>query len=119
MLEQITNLLNTIAQKATKLRQPIQWLVFAYLLTVTTMTILVIVGWCVTWIKTGIPNIALGLSIIHELDAPAMVAFITFIAGCFVDLDGDGIPDVIEKKPQLSKLNTTCNNKGENAESIK
>lgn len=83
------------------------------------MTILVIVGWCVTWVSTGIPNIALGLSIIHELDAPAMVAFITFIAGCFVDLDGDGIPDAIERKPQPMKPNIMYNNKGENAESTK
>lgn len=119
MLEQITNFLNIVAQKATKLQRPIQWLVFAYLLTVTLMTILVIVGWCVAWVKTGTPNIVLGLSIIHELDAPAMVAFITFIAGCFVDLDGDGIPDAIERKPQLLKSNMVCNTKGENAESTK
>lgn len=118
MLEHITNILNTVAQKATQLQRPIQWLVFAYLLIVTMMTVLVIAGWCVTWIITGVPNIALGLSIIHELDAPAMVAFITFIAGCFVDLDGDGVPDAIEKKPQTPKFNV-YSNKGENAESTK
>lgn len=34
---------------------------------------------------------------IKELVGPAMVGFISFIAGCFVDLNGNGIPDTFEK----------------------
>lgn len=38
------------------------------------------------------------LAIIREMIGTAMIGFITFIAGCFVDVNGNGIPDRFEKQ---------------------
>ena len=45
--------------------------------------------------KIQLPDL---LAMIRELVGPAMVGFVTFIAGCFVDLDGNGVPDHFEKE---------------------
>jgi hypothetical protein len=44
-------------------------------------------------------EVALGdlLSLIQEMVGASMVAFVTFIAGCLVDKDNDGIPDQFEE----------------------
>ena len=44
--------------------------------------------------KIQLPDL---LAMVRELVGPAMVGFVTFIAGCFVDLDGNGIPAHFEK----------------------
>lgn len=38
------------------------------------------------------------LNLIDRVISPQMVAFITFIATCFVDKDSDGIPDKFEEE---------------------
>lgn len=38
------------------------------------------------------------LAIIREMIGTAMIGFITFIAGCFVDVNENGIPDRFEKQ---------------------
>ena len=40
------------------------------------------------------------LSLIREMVGGGMVAFVTFIAGCMVDSDHDGIPDRFEKEEE-------------------
>lgn len=38
------------------------------------------------------------LNLIDRVISPQMVAFVTFIATCFVDKDSDGIPDKFEEE---------------------
>ena len=40
------------------------------------------------------------LNLIDRVISPQMVAFITFIATCFVDKDNDGIPDKFENQEE-------------------
>lgn len=98
MLDKIVNLLNSVTSKAMTLKKPILWVVMAYLLAVSFIVVAVIVGWCCSWYMSGTPNISQGLQIIHELVGPSTVAFVTFIAGCFVDTNSNNIPDNMEKQ---------------------
>lgn len=38
------------------------------------------------------------LAVIQEMIGPTMIGFITFIAGCFVDTNNNGIPDTLEEE---------------------
>lgn len=97
MIEKIISLLNSVTSKAVALKKPILWVVMAYLLAVAFIVVAVIVGWVALWYTSGNPNIPQGLQIIHELVGPSTVAFVTFIAGCFVDTNSNNIPDNMEK----------------------
>ena len=37
------------------------------------------------------------LAVIREMIGTAMIGFMTFIAGCFVDMNDNGIPDKFEE----------------------
>lgn len=41
------------------------------------------------------------LALIHELISPAGIAAVTFIAGCCIDSDKDGVPDIINKAIEI------------------
>ena len=43
------------------------------------------------------------LAIIKEMIGPAMIGFVTFIAGCFVDVNSNGIPDKFEDEKDGEK----------------
>lgn len=103
MIEKIVNLLNSVTSKAVALKKPILWVVMTYLLAVAFIVAAVIVGWVVLWYTSGNPNIPQGLQIIHELVGPSTVAFVTFIAGCFVDTNSNNIPDNMEKNVSKSE----------------
>lgn len=103
MIEKIVNLLNSVTSKAVALKKPILWVVMAYLLAVAFIVAAVIVGWVALWYTSGNPNIPQGLQIIHELVGPSTVAFVTFIAGCFVDTNSNNIPDNMEKNVSKSE----------------
>lgn len=103
MIEKIVNLLNSVTSRAVALKKPILWVVMAYLLAVAFIVAAVIVGWVALWYTSGNPNIPQGLQIIHELVGPSTVAFVTFIAGCFVDTNSNNIPDNVEKNVSKSE----------------
>lgn len=89
----------TAKSKIVGMRQPIKWVVFLYFGLVTVLVLTYYAAWLWLW-KEG--EVALGdlLSLITEMVGGGMIAFITFIAGCMVDSDHDGIPDQFEKEDE-------------------
>lgn len=93
----LTKGLDAVKKRLNQFQQPIKWIVIGYMVTV----FLFVVSYYGFWVylavtgKIQLPDL---LAMIRELVGPAMVGFITFIAGCFVDLDGNGIPDHFEKE---------------------
>lgn len=89
--------LDTVRARLNQFQQPIKWIVIGYLVTV----FLFVVSYYGFWMylavtgKIQLPDL---LAMVRELVGPAMVGFVTFIAGCFVDLDGNGVPDHFEKE---------------------
>ena len=45
------------------------------------------------------------LAVIKEMIGPAMIGFMTFIAGCFIDMNNNGIPDKFEEDKTHDKNN--------------
>lgn len=93
----LTKGLNAVKARLNQFQQPIKWIVMGYLVTV----FLFVVSYYGFWVylavtgKIQLPDL---LAMVRELVGPAMVGFISFIAGCFVDLNGNGIPDHFEKE---------------------
>jgi len=89
--------LDAVKVRLNQFQQPIKWIVMGYLVTV----FLFVVSYYGFWMylavtgKIQLPDL---LAMVRELVGPAMVGFVTFIAGCFVDLDGNGVPDRFEKE---------------------
>lgn len=106
MIDKIISIFNTITSKAMSLRKPILWVVMAYLISVTFMVLAVIIAWLYGWYSTGTPNVSQGLQITHELVGPSTVAFVTFVAGCFVDTNNNNVPDNIEKSTMAVTMAT-------------
>ena len=75
---------------------PIKWVVAIYF----AVALVLIVTYYVAWIYLFLADkatLAELLAILQETVGPAMIGFITFIAGCFVDLNQNGIPDNLEQ----------------------
>lgn len=93
----LSRLTVTAKNKIVSLRQPIKWVVFLYFGLVTVLVLTYYAAWLWLW-KEGEVVMNDLLSLIDEVIGTSMVAFITFIAGCMVDTDKDGIPDQFEKE---------------------
>lgn len=65
------------------------------------LLLVLILTWYGAWwyisIKHGSPDLSALSNFIAICIGSSAIAAVTFIAGLFIDLDGDGIPDVIEK----------------------
>lgn len=85
-----------IKEKIPKLRQPIKWVVFSYFGIVALLVLTYYGAWLWQWY---VGEVVMGdlLSLIREMVGTSMVAFVTFIAGCMVDTDHDGVPDQFEE----------------------
>lgn len=87
----------TAKEKIGVMKRPIKWVVFSYFAMVALLVLTYYGAWLWLWyIGKG----ALGdlLSIIKEMVGTSMVAFVTFIAGCMVDTNNNGVPDRFEKE---------------------
>lgn len=89
--------LGTMKSKIPKLRQPIKWVVYLYFGIVALLVLTYYSAWLWQW-SEGRAVLNDLLSLIREMVGTSMVAFVTFIAGCMVDTDQDGIPDQFEKE---------------------
>ena len=89
--------IGTMKSKMPKLKQPIKWVVFLYFGIVALLVLTYYGAWLYQWNKG---EVAMGdlLLLIREMVGTGMIAFITFIAGCMIDADNDGIPDQFEKE---------------------
>lgn len=86
----------TVKKKLNGLSQPIKWVIISYFLLVVVLVLTYYAAWMYLFSnsKSTLNDL---LMLINAMIGTPMVAFITFIAGCFVDLDGDGIPDQFQK----------------------
>lgn len=83
--------------KIPKLKQPIKWVIFLYFGLVALLVLTYYAAWVYRWHEGEVVMSDL-LSLIEEVIGTSMVAFITFVAGCMVDTDKDGIPDRFEEE---------------------
>lgn len=86
-----------VKTKIPKLKQPIKWVVFLYFGIVALLVLTYYGAWLWQWSEGEVVMSDL-LSLIREMVGTSMVAFITFIAGCLVDTDHDGVPDRFEEE---------------------
>ena len=93
----LSRLTVTAKSRINGLRQPIKWVVFLYFGMVTVLVLTYYAAWLWLW-KEGEVALSDLLSLIREMVGGGMIAFITFIAGCMVDSDHDGIPDQFDEK---------------------
>ena len=97
MFEKVRGWLNqglgAVKKRLNQFQQPIKWIVIGYMVTV----FLFVVSYYGFWVYLAVTG-KIQLPDLLAMIRPAMVGFITFIAGCFVDLDGNGIPDHFEKE---------------------
>lgn len=93
----LSRLTVTAKSKIDGMKQPIKWVVFLYFGMVALLVLTYFTAWLYQWYGG---EVALGdlLSLIREMTGGGMIAFITFIAGCMVDTDKDGIPDQFEEE---------------------
>lgn len=91
-----TKTTKTIKKKLKGLSQPIKVVTIGYFLIVVALVLSYYAAWLYLFIinKATLNDL---MALINSMIGTSMIAFITFIAGCFVDIDGNGIPDQFEK----------------------
>ena len=103
MLEKLKDYISTFAAdakaKLNNMQKPIQWIVIGYFILVLLLVLTYYAAWLYLWQggKAALPDL---LAIIKEMVGPAMIGFVTFIGGCFVDLNNNGVPDRLEDDKQ-------------------
>ena len=79
--------------------KPIKYVVVIYFIVVLLLLLTYYAAWLWLFLKNSAALSDL-LAIIQETISTTMIGFITFIAGCFVDLNKNGVPDNLEKKDE-------------------
>lgn len=87
--------LNIAKEKINDMQSPIKWMIVLYFALVVLLVLTYYGVWCYQ-AYTGKIVMSDLLAVIQEMIGPAMIGFVTFIAGCFVDVNGNGIPDKFE-----------------------
>lgn len=101
MLNQIKGALLSVLNKGkatvTNTEKPIKYIVIAYFFIVLLLLFTYYAAWVYLFMedKTTLSDL---LAIIQETISATMIGFITFIAGCFVDLNKNGVPDTFESE---------------------
>lgn len=103
MLNKIKDYISTFVAdakaKLNNMQKPIQWIIIGYFILVLLLVLTYYAAWLYLWQggKAAMPDL---LAIIKEMIGPAMIGFVTFIGGCFVDLNNNGVPDRLEDDKQ-------------------
>lgn len=84
------------------MKRPIKWVVFSYFAMVALLVLTYYGAWVWLW-HIGKGSLVDLLAIIKEMVGASMVAFVTFIAGCMVDTNGNGVPDRFENEEEKKK----------------
>lgn len=108
MLEKIKLALLHLPKQAkhhvNKLKAPVKLFVAAYFMLVMALVITYYGVWVYQCVR-GIVVMNDLLAVIREMIGTAMIGFMTFIAGCFVDMNDNGIPDKFEEAKDNEKSN--------------
>lgn len=102
MLERLKTHIALATNKMTVMKRPIKWVVFSYFAMVALLVLTYYGAWLWLWYggKVALSDL---LAIIKEMVGTSMVAFVTFIAGCMVDTNNNGVPDKFEDEEDKKK----------------
>ena len=89
--------LNKITDNLIKPSSPVKSVVLAYAVVILLAIVLYMGAWIWLFYTQGKPDLPQLLSFLHEVVSSPFVLAISFLGGCFIDLDHDGVPDAIEK----------------------
>lgn len=87
-----------------KMKKPIKTVIIGYFM----LVVLLVITYYSTWLYQSYNGqIVMSdlLAVIKEMIGPAMIGFMTFIAGCFIDMNNNGIPDKFEEDKTHDKNN--------------
>lgn len=97
------NSLPGILEKIKRIKKPLILISCFYI----GLLLVLILTWYGAWwyisLKHGTPDLSALSNFIAICIGSSAIAAVTFVAGLFIDLDGDGIPDVIEKSSNIMK----------------
>lgn len=102
MLAKTREILATLTLRLSSTRVPMMWGITAYFAAVVVLISTYYGAWLYLSFSGEIVLADL-LAIIQEMTGPAMISFVTFIAGCFVDMNKNGIPDRLEEYDEKDK----------------
>ena len=80
---------STIKGKINVMSKPIKFVITGYFM----LVVLLVLTYYAAWLYQSCNG-----QIIKEMIGPAMIGFMTFIAGCFIDMNNNGIPDRFEEE---------------------
>ena len=98
MFDKIKNLIVSARNKVASMSPKIMAVIVGYFIAVVLLIFTYYAAWLYMWLWLDKIVMSDLLALIREITGPAMVAFVTFIATSFVDEDGDGVPDNLEKE---------------------
>ena len=108
--DKVVSYLNLVTNSMSNLKSPVMWVVMLYAIIIAIGIIIYLVAW-VYLAYFGKIDLKSLLDFIHELVSSPFVLCITFIGGCLIDMNQNGVPDSIENKldSRLSsnRLNTS------------
>ena len=87
----------TIKEKINVMSKPIKFVITGYFMLVVLLVLTYYAAWLYQSCNGQIIMSDL-LAVIKEMIGPAMIGFMTFIAGCFIDMNINGIPDRFEEE---------------------
>lgn len=93
-----------VRRKLDTMSKPIKAVITVYFMLVAILVVTYYAAWLYQSYNGQIVMSDL-LAVIKEMIGPAMIGFMTFIAGCFVDVNNNGIPDRFEGAKNNEKNN--------------
>lgn len=98
----IAQTITAAKDKINGMQMPIKWIIVGYLSLVLVFVLTYYIAWLYLWHsdKASLTDLFV---IINEMVGPAMIGFVTFIGGCFVDLNNNGVPDQYEKEGEKNE----------------
>ena len=98
MFEKIKNLIVSARNKVASMSPKIMAVIVGYFIAVILLVFTYYAAWLYMWLWLNKIVMSDLLALIRVISGPAMVAFVTFIATSLVDIDGDGVPDNLDKE---------------------
>ena len=95
--DKVVSYLNLVTNSMSNLQSPVMWVVMLYAVIIALGIIVYLVSW-IYLAYFGKIDLKSLLDFIHELVSSPFVLCITFIGGCLIDMNGNGVPDSIEGK---------------------
>lgn len=96
--------IDTLKKKLNGMKKPIKTVIVGYFMLVVLLVVTYYSAWLYQSYNGQIVMSDL-LAVIKEMIGPAMIGFMTFIAGCFIDMNNNGIPDKFEEDKTHEKNN--------------